>query len=772
MGAFQRRGRFRAGIVGSLRLLSRRAFARTLAVKALLAAAGADLLAASRQARASADPSSSAAEDAKPVAGLAFAGRVIDLETGKPIEGVAILVERSLPGVDAQSIPSWARPSEIRTDAEGRFQLAFPPEQAAEPGVKFILSVRHPGFIPRKSWETDLATILRRQALGDRPFFETIPLEKGVEYTAQIVTPTGQPAADLRYFFEVWADGRNDPRGFHNAYQGRTDSDGWFRLRSPKSHSVALYVLPAEAARASFPYAPYQHFWGTDRPPRRPVVWVPTDLGRIVLERGVRFPGRLVDREGRPIAGQTIMAYRIWGRIEHTTATEADGSFVLGPLGFANYWIYGAGQEGFIYGHMDLIYGPMQDGLGGVDPAGRSLRQSPRVIKPVKVYLKEGVAPDPVVLRELPTVQVILRFVDSAGKPTVGGPAKLWGTIPSVPGARQSSLIDRLAASINDREPEDTGSLLEWSVVGRADAQGRIVFQAPEGLQEARVDASPIDDTIAYKTRIRENGPLVPFGGGGWLEALDADREITIVSYRAATVLVTVKTEDGGTPAKVSVYANFTVNMGSFGETFTLQTDGRYRTSLMPDHEYRIGASSDDYVPKSVHHVKLPEGSITELTVILRKPPKPPETGKPAPPFSVQNIDRRTLTLGDLRGKFALLHFWTPHRNAGLTELPHLKAVADRFGKEDTFIMVSLCLVDDREIGIRLIRDSGLALVQVIFRDYGFEPMAVDYAASPTPKSFLIGPDGILLAKDLKGDQIVKAVTEALTRRPGDAGEK
>ena len=40
--------------------------------------------------------------------------------------------------------------------------------------------------------------------------------------------------------------------------------------------------------------------------------------------------------------------------------------------------------------------------------------------------------------------------------------------------------------------------------------------------------------------------------------------------------------------------------------------------------------------------------------------------------------------------------------------------------------------------------------------------MAVDYHAYPTPKSFLIGPDGTLIAKDLKGVQIQKSVTEAL----------
>jgi len=233
---------------------------------------------------------------------------------------------------------------------------------------------------------------------------------------------------------------------------------------------------------------------------------------------------------------------------------------------------------------------------------------------------------------------------------------------------------------MNDPEPEDTGNRNGWGMLDRPDALGQIVFQAPEGLQDARLETYPPNETIAYKTRLEENGTL-KFWGGGWLGAVEGDRLVTIVSYRAATVLVTVKTDDGKMPAKLNVRASFTINLGSYGERFQQQTDGRYRGGLMPDHEYRIVVDSEDYVPKTVPRLKLSEGRLTELTVIARKRPKSPETGKPAPPFAVKTIEGRAFSLDDLRGKFALLHFWTPNRVMGLTELPHLRAVADRFGK-------------------------------------------------------------------------------------------
>src|SRR5262249_15934715 len=151
---------------------------------------------------------------------------------------------------------------------------------------------------------------------------------------------------------------------------------------------------------------------------------------------------------------------------------------------------------------------------------------------------------------------------------------------------------------------------------------------------------------------------------------------------------------------------------------FSRQADGRYRSkSLLPDIEYMILALSKDYVPRTVRRLTLPEGGFAELTLRLRRRPKPPEIGKPAPAFSVKTIDGDTLNLEKLRSRFVLLHFWSPVRlGTGLDDVPYLNAVADRFEKDDRLLMVGLCAVDDPEVGTALIKDSGLPLVQVVLR--------------------------------------------------------
>jgi hypothetical protein len=683
--------------------------------------------------------------------GVAFSGRVVDVEDKTPVAGASIVVVRSIPGIPTEALPSWVGETTVRSDADGRFRLEFPPDQVAERRLSLTLRIRHPGFVPRESLGVTLAEVIRGVAKGDKPFFETITLEKGVEYTGRIATPAGKPAAGVPYRFENWAWGNNRSPHFQNVEGGRTDDQGRFRLRMPKSQAVALYVTPPQPARASFPYAPYQHFWGTDQPGQHPDVWAPLDFGRIVLSRGVRLSGRMVDLDGKPIAGQTIKAYAVRGRDEHLATTEADGTFSLGPLRPANYLVYGQGQDGF----------------GGVAPDLPALAKPIRVIQPVKVYLREGVLPQPLVLREVPTVEVEVRFVDSQGRPAAGSPAKVWGLIPSEQGkadpfGAHSKVGGGLASQINEPEPEDTADRLDWAMQDRPDAQGRIVFRAPKGLRNADLSAFPFDETVAYKTRLEENGPL-KYWGGGELGTLDRDRTITIVSYRAPTVIATVRTEDGTVLQDPQVNAGFNRKGGDYGSRFIRQADGRYRSqSLMPDHEYEIAAwdQGGAYLPRKLQRINLPEGGSAELTVILRKRPKRPEVGKPAPAFSVKTLDGRELNLAGLRGKTVLLHFAYPVH--GLQGLPTLKRIHDRFGQDGRFVMLGLNLGNDPAEVERILEANGITWPQAVLRDRGYDPIVLDYNARPPYPTILIGPDGKLIAKDLKGEPLEKAVAETI----------
>ena len=216
---------------------------------------------------------------------------------------------------------------------------------------------------------------------------------------------------------------------------------------------------------------------------------------------------------------------------------------------------------------------------------------------------------------------------------------------------------------------------------------------------------------MAYKTRL---GPGSPWRdtGVGWLGTLESDhRAITVHGYHPATVVATIRTEEGEPPpadvhAQVdflqenfidgldtSPYMEPEERVGPDFAFFEKEANGRFRCKyLIPDHEYAFFARATGYVPLRIEHRSVHEGNEAELTLVMRKAPKPPAVGTPAPAFTVKLIDGRSLSLGDLRGKFVLVHFWFPVFLPELNQIEPLRAVHDRFGKDDRLVVLGFCL--------------------------------------------------------------------------------
>ena len=266
-----------------------------------------------------------------------------------------------------------------------------------------------------------------------------------------------------------------------------------------------------------------------------------------------------------------------------------------------------------------------------------------RVVRPVRVYFKEGTAPEPLVLREMPTVRVEVRFVDSKGNPAVGSPTRLSGLLPQDP-ARAFRPLARIrgsdpTASINALEPENPGEPYAWDVQDRPDDEGRIVFHVARGLRDATIYTPPADDATAFKHQIDPDGPILP-GPPASLGILEGDRRMTMIEYRAPTVIVAVKTEDGGVPTDLSVIARHRIGRQSYGNLFVRRRTGRYRSqSLMPEHEYEISvAPVTACTTAPASRTNLPESGSADLSFLLRgRQRKSPGVGQPAPPFAVED---------------------------------------------------------------------------------------------------------------------------------------
>jgi RNA polymerase sigma factor (sigma-70 family) len=161
------------------------------------------------------------------------------------------------------------------------------------------------------------------------------------------------------------------------------------------------------------------------------------------------------------------------------------------------------------------------------------------------------------------------------------------------------------------------------------------------------------------------------------------------------------------------------------------------------------GARSDE--PLDMGVVKLNVFRFRELKV-----------GDQAPAITRNLPDGRPLDLGSLRGKVVLLHFWETYQSQGLAELPVLKETHEAFGRDPGFVMIGLNQNEDFDLPKRYAAKKGYTWEQ---RYVGLErpnPITAAFGVRFPPEVMLIGPDGRILAKDLKGPEIKEAVAQAL----------
>ena len=139
-----------------------------------------------------------------------------------------------------------------------------------------------------------------------------------------------------------------------------------------------------------------------------------------------------------------------------------------------------------------------------------------------------------------------------------------------------------------------------------------------------------------------------------------------------------------------------------------------------------------------------------------------PEVGQEAPGFEIKTTDDKTIKLVDYRGKYVLLDFWATWCGPCVAETPNLKSVYEQFGKREDFVMIGLSLDNDKEKPMAYAKEKGTQWIDGFLGDWGKDEVTKKYGVRGIPSIWLIGPDGKVVAKDLRGEGISEAVKKAL----------
>ncbi|MFA7583638.1 MAG: TlpA disulfide reductase family protein [Proteiniphilum sp.] len=135
--------------------------------------------------------------------------------------------------------------------------------------------------------------------------------------------------------------------------------------------------------------------------------------------------------------------------------------------------------------------------------------------------------------------------------------------------------------------------------------------------------------------------------------------------------------------------------------------------------------------------------------------------GKKAPDFTQNDPDGNPVSLSDFSGKYLLLDFWASWCGPCRQENPNLvKAYAAYKDKGFEILGVSLDNQDGKEAWLNAIKKDGLTWTQVSDLNSWNNEVARSYGVRAVPQSYLIDPQGIIVAQDLRGEALDEKLVE------------
>ncbi len=728
--------------------------------------------------------------------GGTVAGRVLD-EQGKPIPGAVVGLSTS--GNTFSGTALWEDCA-----ADGRFAW-----HGVTPDRPSRLTAQAPGFgsdekdgllVADGSGPLVLDFVLRPSR--DRAAAKAVGDEARRDLTGSVVLPGGKPAAGA---VVRWGAIRSD-----RSQETKSGADGRFRLAGVPDRPGGLVVI-AEGAAPGFPVVEA----GGDRDVRVELEAGETARGRVVDDLGAPLAGvSVVPTIPSPVPpiGQSVWL------TERTATTDADGRFAIEGLprfgarfDFLRRGLSESRNQALLPGGADNEVRMQAEGA----IRGRVVDRDGRPIRDFRILMgfpRERRPDDPPGGGFFAGYSGIgITFTADDGVFVVTGlKAGAILRVTALAEGRGQAVLDRVAvAQVNHLPPVEEVTLsagLPFALRVRAVEAGDGA-RRPRPVPRARVtlvngepgldrmfswgyhDAS-WEDMVRARTDAegRADFPPLAFGEAtvlvqapgfgrrrlGWR---DGSRELTVPLAPEAVVTGEVRNEDGSPDSDVHVALRSPEGDG-ISASIEPRDAGRFRIAELPEGTYALTVNRNFGSRMHQESVTIHPGETIERPIRLKKgaeaqasipmileAPKPSpmvKAGAEAPAFATKTLDGKPIKPVDYRGKFVLLDFWATWCGPCVAEIPHLKAVQDRFGKDDRFALVSLSLDAEAAEPTRFAREKGMTWTQGFLGQGANDPVSKAYGVESIPSTFLIGPDGKIIAVGLRGPAIGEAVARAL----------
>lgn len=133
------------------------------------------------------------------------------------------------------------------------------------------------------------------------------------------------------------------------------------------------------------------------------------------------------------------------------------------------------------------------------------------------------------------------------------------------------------------------------------------------------------------------------------------------------------------------------------------------------------------------------------------------EVGNYAPGFRQNSVNDKEITLASYKGKYVLLEFWASWCGPCRAESPNVLKAYNKY-KDKGFDVLSVSLDHEKKNWETAIQKDGLLWTQVSDLKGWKNEVATLYGVQAVPTNFLIDPSGKIIAENLRGEDLNKAL--------------